>query len=445
MKKALMLSTAAIMVFGLAACGSSNNSSNNASKSNSSNTSNASDSSSNASGETVELSFWTLGNTNYEDLANQYMKDHSNVVIKIQNTGDQTAHHNNLTTALSAGSGAPDIFQLEIGFMERFLAAQDSFYNLNDLGATEVKANFLDWKWAQASSVDGSFQIGLPTDIAPTVAYYRTDLLEQAGLPTDPVEFSTLIDTWDKFASVAKQFTDKTGIPFVDSRDLIYNAVRDQADGQIYFDKQSGEFIGNTNPQVKKAYDFTIKGIQEGWVANYALWAADWTQATNDGGFAVLSGPAWMLGNIKSNGPDSKGLWRIAQLPEGSGNWGGSFLSIPKQSKHAEEAYAFIEWMTSQEQQLQTFTVSGLMPSTPALFEAPEFKDFTDEFLGGQASAAEFASAAERVAPIYYGPLHDQTDSYIKEAIQNVQEKDADPQAEWDAAIQKIENLIKRS
>jgi len=445
MKKALMLSTAAIMVFGLAACGSSNNSSNNASKSGSSNTSNASDSSSNASGETVELSFWTLGNTNYEDLANQYMKDHSNVVIKIQNTGDQTAHHNNLTTALSAGSGAPDIFQLEIGFMERFLAAQDSFYNLNDLGATEVKANFLDWKWAQASSVDGSFQIGLPTDIAPTVAYYRTDLLEQAGLPTDPVEFSTLIDTWDKFASVAKQFTDKTGIPFVDSRDLIYNAVRDQADGQIYFDKQSGEFIGNTNPQVKKAYDFTIKGIQEGWVANYALWAADWTQATNDGGFAVLSGPAWMLGNIKSNGPDSKGLWRIAQLPEGSGNWGGSFLSIPKQSKHAEEAYAFIEWMTSQEQQLQTFTVSGLMPSTPALFEAPEFKDFTDEFLGGQASAAEFASAAERVAPIYYGPLHDQTDSYIKEAIQNVQEKDADPQAEWDAAIQKIENLIKRS
>ena len=440
-----MLSTAAIMVFGLAACGSSNNSSNNASKSGSSNTSNASDSSSNASGETVELSFWTLGNTNYEDLANQYMKDHSNVVIKIQNTGDQTAHHNNLTTALSAGSGAPDIFQLEIGFMERFLAAQDSFYNLNDLGATEVKANFLDWKWAQASSVDGSFQIGLPTDIAPTVAYYRTDLLEQAGLPTDPVEFSTLIDTWDKFASVAKQFTDKTGIPFVDSRDLIYNAVRDQADGQIYFDKQSGEFIGNTNPQVKKAYDFTIKGIQEGWVANYALWAADWTQATNDGGFAVLSGPAWMLGNIKSNGPDSKGLWRIAQLPEGSGNWGGSFLSIPKQSKHAEEAYAFIEWMTSQEQQLQTFTVSGLMPSTPALFEAPEFKDFTDEFLGGQASAAEFASAAERVAPIYYGPLHDQTDSYIKEAIQNVQEKDADPQAEWDAAIQKIENLIKRS
>lgn len=152
-----------------------------------------------------------------------------------------------------------------------------------------------------------------------------------------------------------------------------------------------------------------------------------------------------MLGNVKSNGPDSAGLWRIAQLPEGSGNWGGSFLSIPKQTKHAEEAYAFIEWMTSQEQQLKTFTVSGLMPSTPALFEAAEFKDHTDEFLGGQASAAEFASAAERVAPIYYGPLHDQTDSYIKEAIQNVQEKGADPQAEWDAAIQKIENLIKRS
>jgi len=447
MKKSLMLLVAAIMVFTLAACSSSSNSGTNNEKgtNNSSTTTSKEGGSNNASGESVELSFWTLGNTNYEDLANQYMKDNPNVVIKIQNTGDQTAHHNNLTTALSAGSGAPDIFQLEIGFMERFLAAQDSFYNLNELGATDVKANFLDWKWAQASSVDGSFQIGLPTDIAPTVAYYRTDLLEKAGLPTDPAEFSALIDTWDKFATVAKQFTDTTGIPFVDSRDLIYNAVRDQAQGQIYFDKETGEFIGNTNPQVKKAYDFTIKGIQEGWVANFALWAADWTQATNDGGFAVLPGPAWMLGNVKSNGPDTSGLWRMAQLPEGSGNWGGSFLSIPKQAKHSEEAYAFIEWMTAQEQQLQTFTVSGLMPSTFALFEAPEFNEFTDEFLGGQASAAEFAKAAERVAPIYYGPLHDQTDSYIKEAIQNVQEKNADPQAEWDTAIEKIENLIKRS
>ncbi|MFC6335217.1 ABC transporter substrate-binding protein [Paenibacillus septentrionalis] len=446
LKKSLMLIAATVLVFTLAACSSNSGSNGNTEATPNTNTNNStSNGSDNNGNEKIELSFWTLGNVNYEDLAKQYMSEHPNIVIKIQNTGDQTAHHNNLTTALSANSGAPDIFQLEIGFMERFINAQDKFHNLNDLGADKVKGNFLDWKWAQASSVDGSFQIGLPTDIAPTVAYYRTDLAEAAGLPTDPVEFAAAIDSWDKFATVAKQFTDQTGKPFVDSRDLIYNALRDQSDGQIYFDKETGKFIGDTNPQVKKAYDYTIKGIQEGWVANFALWAPDWAQATNDGGFAVLPGPAWMLGNIKSNGPDSAGQWRIAQLPEGAGNWGGSFITLPKEGKHPEEAYAFIEWMTNQDQQLQSFAVSGLMPSTPALFDQPEFKDFTDEFLGGQASAAQFAAAADRVAPVYYGPLHDQADAFIKEAIQNVQEKNADPEAEWNAAIEKIKRLEQRS
>ena len=65
------------------------------------------------------------------------------------------------------------------------------------------------------------------------------------------------------------------------------------------------------------------------------------------------------------------------------------------------------------------------MPSIPSVYDEPEFADFTDEFLGGQKSAVEFGKAATRVAPVYYGPLHDQTDAYIKEALQNVQEKGA--------------------
>ena len=254
----------------------------------------------------IELTFWTLGNTNYEELAQEYMEEHSDIVIEIQNTGDQTAHHNNLTTALSAGSGAPDLFQLEIAFMERFIGAEDKFYNLNDFGAQNVKDQYLDWKCQQASSLDGTFQIGLPTDIGPTVAYFRVDLAEAAGLPTDPAEFSAAIDTWDKFAEVGKQFTETTGKPFVDLRDLLYNAVRDQSTDEIYYSKEDGSFIGDQNPQVKKAYDYTVKAIQEGWISNYGLWQPEWNQGINDGHFLIVPGPAWMLGNIKSEGPDSE-------------------------------------------------------------------------------------------------------------------------------------------
>ena len=85
------------------------------------------------------------------------------------------------------------------------------------------------------------------------------------------------------------------------------------------------------------------------------------------------------------------------------------------------------------------------MPSIPEVYESPEFTGFTDDFLGGQATAVEYAKAAERVAPVYYGPLHDQTDFFIKEALQNVQETGADPEAEWETALDKIRRLVERS
>lgn len=436
-----------IMVFTLAACGGGgSNGSSTAESPGGGGSSEGTDNTKEGteSTEKIVLSFWSLGTTNYEDLAKEYTKEHPNITFKFQNTSDQTAHHNNLTTALSAGSGAPDIFQLEIAFMERFINNQDKFYNLYDLGAKDLEDNYLEWKWKQATSVDGSFQLGLPTDIGPTVVYYRTDLAEQAGLPTDPDGFSAAIDTWDKFASVAKDFKSKTGKPFADLTDLVYNGVRDQSVDQIYFNKEDGSFIGDTNPQVRKAYDFTVKGIQEGWIGNWILWSPEWQKAINDGDFGVMLGPAWIAGTIR-NAQDSAGKWQIAQLPEGAGNWGGSFLTLPKEGKHSKEAFEFITWALNKENQLKSFKDSGLFPSIPAVYSEPAFTEEKDEFFGGQIISEAYAKSAERIKPVYYGPLHDQSDTFIKNALKNVLEKKADPQKEWESAMKQIKTLVDRS
>lgn len=442
-----LLLLSVIMVFTLAACGGGGGNGSGTAESpgggsSSEETGNTKEGT--ESTEKIELSFWSLGTTNYEDLAKEYTKEHPNITFKFQNTSDQTAHHNNLTTALSAGSGAPDIFQLEIAFMERFINNQDKFYNLYDLGAKDLEGNYLEWKWKQATSVDGTFQLGLPTDIGPTVVYYRTDLAEQAGLPTDPDGFSAAIDSWDKFASVAKDFTSKTGKPFADLTDLVYNGVRDQSPDQIYFSKEDGSFIGDTNPQVRKAYDFTVKGIQEGWIGNWILWSPEWQKAINDGDFGVMLGPAWIAGTIR-NAKDTAGKWQIAQLPEGAGNWGGSFLTLPKEGKHSKEAYEFISWVLNKENQLKSFKDSGLFPSIPAVYSEPSFTEEKDEFFGGQVISEAYAKSAERIKPVYYGPLHDQTDTIIKNALKNVLEKKADPQKEWESAMKQIKTLVDRS
>lgn len=391
----------------------------------------------------VELTFWTFGEGNYEELANAYTKEHPNVTIKVTNTSERTAHHNNLAAAFSAGSGIPDIFQLEVGFMDQFMGAKDNFYNLNDLGAKDIQAEYLKWKWKQASSVDGSFQLGLPADIGPTVVYYRTDLAEAAGLPSDPEGFSTAIDTWDKFAAVAKTFKETTGKSFSDLTDLTYNALRDQSVDEIYFSKTDGTFFGDTNPFVKNAYDFTVKGIQEGWISNMEIWSPEWEQGMSDGSFGVIIGPAWLGGKIKSSAPDSSGKWKIAQLSEGAGNWGGSFITLPKEGKHPKEAYEFIQWLVNKDNQQESFKTEGLIPSIPALYEDPAFTDFKDEFFGGQLTAVEFGKAANRVKLVYYGPLHDRADALFKNALRNVLEKKADPEKEWKHAVKQAKILVK--
>lgn len=446
MKRMAVVLVAVLLVASLAACGGGGNktTTNNGGNTPAATENGASEGAKTDSGEKIELTFWSLGTTNYEELAKEYTNEHPNITVKFQNTSDQTAHHNNLTTALSANSGAPDIFMLEIAFMERFISAQDKFHNLYDLGAKDIEGEYLDWKWKQATSLDGSFQLGLPTDIGPTVVYYRTDLAEQAGLPTDPDGFSAAIDTWDKFGTVAKQFKDKTGKPFADLTDLVYNGVRDQAADEIYFSKADGSFIGDTNPQVKKAYDFTVKGIQEGWIGNTLLWSPEWNKAINDGDFAVMLAPAWMAGTIR-NAQDSAGKWAIAQLPEGAGNWGGSFLTLPKEGKHPKEAYEFISWLVNKENQLKSFKSKGLFPSIPAVYSEPAFTEDKDDFFSGQVISEAYAKSAERVKPVYYGPLHDQVDTMFKDALKNVLEKKADPAKEWENAIKQAKTLAERS
>lgn len=455
MKKWLTVLLSVILVISLAACGGGNSgTSGNGSSGNAESGGNESGGGTTSGSEggeetqkpaeKVTLNFWTLGNNGYDKLAEEWNAAHPDIQVKIQNTGDQTEHHNNLLTALSAGSGAPDIFMLEIAFMEKFIVHEDKFQNLYDLGAKDIEGDYLDWKWKQASSKDGSFQIGLPTDIGPLVTYYRTDLLEQAGLPTDPAEFGEMINTWDKFAAVGKQFTDKTGIAFVDLTDLLFNALRDQSKDEIYFSKADNSFIGDQNPQIKKAYDMTVKAIQEGWMGKTALWSPEWGAATNEGKFAVMLAPAWMKGSITGNAPDTAGKWKVTQVPEGSGNWGGSFITLPKEGKHPKEAYQFISWLVSKENQLKSFKTNGLMPSIPALYTDEAFNE-PDEFFSGQAIAAEYAKAAQNVRPVYYGPLHDTTDSYYKNALRNILERKADPQAEWDSVIKQAKDLAKRS
>lgn len=392
-------------------------------------------------GGTVELTMGLFTGTNLEPLVEEYMKLNPNIKVKIQSQ-EYADHHNSLVTALSAGSGAPDIALVEIGYMDRFKADESKFYNLADFGANDIMGDYLEWKRVQASSKDGDFIFGIPTDIGPMAMLYRIDIFEKAGLSSKPEDVASLIQTWDDFIQVGQQIKAKTGKPMIDAASSAFNVIKGQK-LQHYFD-ENNELIVETNPDIKYAWDKAVEIAQSGLTAKIGLWSPEWFTGMNQGDFAVMLAPAWMIGMMKGAAADAAGKWDVAPMPEGSGNWGGSFLTVPKESEHPEEAYKLIAWLLSPENQLKVFKNGSNFPSTPSVYEDPAIQNYTDPYVNNAPIGKIFAEAALKVVPVYYGPDYVTVDSPIVNALTNVERNGADPDAEWQAAIEQIKRDLSK-
>ncbi|MFD2215152.1 ABC transporter substrate-binding protein [Metabacillus endolithicus] len=393
--------------------------------------------------EKVELNFWAFGATGYEELVKEYQEQNPNVTIKFKSS-ETAEHHDALFTALSAGSGAPDIAMLEVDQFDRFKAAQDRFANLYDLGAKDVQDQYLDWKWNAGENEGGDFLFGLPTDIGPKALYYRTDVFEAAGLPTEPAEVEALINSPEAFKEAGLQVKEKTGKPFVDSIEMAYRALLDPSveqylnpDGELILDKEGSS--------VKKAYDYAVELNEAGIVGKFEMWTPEWSNAVNTGEFAAELGAGWLKGWMEGNAPDASGKFKVATLPtEFAANWGGSYIAIPSETENAQAAYDFVEWLVSPENQLKSFQSNGLFPSAPAVYEMEEFASNQDEFFGGQVTSEVFAQAAQDIEGAVfkgekYFPIHQE----ILNALKNVQDG-ADPEKEWKAAVKRAQDLVNR-
>ncbi|MCR6711598.1 MAG: extracellular solute-binding protein [Demequina sp.] len=387
---------------------------------------------------TLNVNYW--GNFGLEDgtLIAAYEKDHPWVTIKT-NIGDYAAQHDALTQALIAGSGAANVAAIDEGYITGFVAQADGFVNLLDLGAGKYKENYLPWKWASASNADESVTIGLGTDVGGLALCYRTDLFGEAGLPTDEAGVNALIgDTWDGFIKAGEQY--QAGINdkkkhWVDNATNILNPVQTQlGTGFAYYNKNNELDMDSNKP----AFDVAMNVINAGLSGNIALWSDDWNTGFANGSFAVLACPAWMMGYIQGQAPETSGKWDIADIPGPGGNWGGSWWTVPAQyDEHTtQEAYNFVEWLIQPEQQITIFKTVGNLPSQESLYTDPSILDFKNEFFSNAPVGQIFTkTAADIPGPIYYAPKNSAVSTAVQGVLNDVQAGKIKPEDAWDAAV----------
>jgi cellobiose transport system substrate-binding protein len=367
-----------------------------------------------ASTEPVKLVIDTFGDFGYKELIADYMKAHPNVTV-VERQEEYNQHHQQLAQHLAAGSGAADIVAIDEGFIVQFRSTPDKFVNLLDLGAADIKDRWLPWKWAASLSADGNTQIGLGTDVGGLAMCYRKDLLEAAGLPTDRQAVSAMWPDWQSFIATGQKFQAAgTGVKWVDSATNMLNPIiAQQAVG--YFDT-SDQLVFDTNPGVKTAWDSTMQMIANKESAGLAAFSPEWNAGFKKGKFATVACPAWMMGYIKDQAPATSGKWDVAAIPGGGGNWGGSFLAIPKESKNPQAAYDLAAYLTAPEQELRVFKETGNLPSLPALYTDPALTGFTNPFFSDAPVGTIFSDTAAALQPQYLGTKN----GPVRQAVENV-------------------------
>jgi cellobiose transport system substrate-binding protein len=378
---------------------------------------------------TITLRVGLFGDFGYQALYKKYEATHPNIDIK-EDVQSYPDHHSNLAKHLAVNSGADDIESVEVGFIAQFKSQPNLFVNLNKMGAKSLSKQWLDWKWRQSIAPNGA-QIGLGTDVGSLAICYRRDLFKKAGLPTSRAAVSKLWPTWQQYMAVGKRFQKHApkGVSFFDSGSNVFNAMIGQLN-PAYYDAK-GKVIVGSNPKVKAAWTLTMKAVQAHESAGLAAFSTDWNTGYKKATFATVTCPAWMMGYIQGQAPKSKGKWDIAAVPGGGGNWGGSFLTVPKQGSHTKEAYDLAKFLTSPASEAYIFKQTGNLPSQPKLLKSKAVLGFKNPFFSNAPVGKIFGTSALKLKPQVLGPHQGDIQTAVSNAIQRVEQHKQSPAKSW--------------
>jgi multiple sugar transport system substrate-binding protein len=367
----------------------------------------------------AELTFWTWV-TGIEKTVARFQAKYPNIKVNVVNAGQSADQYTKLQTAIKAGSGAPDVAQIEYFALPQFALAKQ-VVNLADHGAASLKDKFAPAAWGQVAINGGIY--GIPQDTGPMAMFYRKDIFDKLKIkpPT----------TWAEFVDAAKKIKADNPDNFITTIDpgdaggvdsLIW-----QAGGTPF--KTSGEssvsVTLSSDPGAKQWVSTWSTLLGEKLVDPQPGWTDEWWKGMGSGKYATWLTGAWAPNGIINSIPKTKGKWAVAPMPQfdaakpmNSENGGSSVAVIP-QSKNIPAAVAFAEWLNSDPEAVKSLnSEAGLFPATKTLLDDPAFRDAPQDFFGGQKINQVLGDASAAVRPDWqYLPFQVYANSVFKDTV----------------------------
>jgi raffinose/stachyose/melibiose transport system substrate-binding protein len=396
-----------------------------------------------AKADKVVINWWHIttsdpGKTDWQKMADAYMKAHPNVDIKIT-VLENEAFKTKLTTVMQSGE-VPDIFQSWGG---GGLSEQIDAGLLKDVTA-DLDANNGEWRnsFAPAAlavfSKDGK-SYGVPWDMGMVGWWYNKDLFKKAGIDKEPA-------TWSEFLADVKKLKDAGITPIaLGEKDSwtgmhIWSYLATRIGGEKGFKAaldRSGSFADpafvKAGDELKKLID--MKPFQDGYLGAIH---DDMQAAFGNGKAAMELSGQWAPSVQAAKSADTKGVKNLGMFGfpaveggAGSGSdvvGGGNGFAIGKNA--TPEAIDFVKFLTNKDNQTLIASQGSGIPVVKgaeaglkdanmklvqqAFAKADYFQLYYDQFLpsavggaindnvqklfAGTASAEEVAKAIEAAA-----------------------------------------------
>src|ERR1700751_4226866 len=90
---------------------------------------------------TLEVWTWVIG---LDKAVPLFEKAFPNIKVHVNNVGNGPTEYQKLQTAIKAGSGGPDVAQIEYDFLPSFIVT-DGLVDISKYGASDVKSFFVPW------------------------------------------------------------------------------------------------------------------------------------------------------------------------------------------------------------------------------------------------------------------------------------------------------------
>ena len=348
----------------------------------------------------TELTVWYFDKVSMETVIPLFEQSHPGVKINFveQPFGDMSKKY---LAALAAKQGVPDVIGLDTSMVGQFLDAGEDLL-AEPYSAGQLKNDFVTWKF-NATTTSSGHMTALPWDVATGVMFYRPDVFQAAGLPSEPDQLARSLATWDDFIKAGQVIKDKTGgqTTIIGNEHDIFNAGYWQNGGTVV---QDGKIV--LVPEGLQPLQTAVKARAAGISGNIPAWSERWAPALQSGKIATVIMGGWMLGNLENLiDPDGAGNWRVTSAPGGAFSNGGTYIQIPQLAEHKQLAWEFTRFLATDTEALNAvFEKTGIVPAYKPAWQSPIY-DQPVAYLGGQQAFRLMLNLAQQVKPLAYSAV----------------------------------------